>query len=149
MPNDASEMVEVLDDPELHRYVGGQPLQRQELRERYERQAVGRSTDGDERWFNWIIREHSGNPVGYVQASVGVASAVADVAWVIGPRFQRRGYAKEAASMMVSWLRSKGVITVTAHIHPDNSSSESVARAIGLAPSASMKDGEVKWSSQY
>jgi len=141
-------MVGVLDNPELYRYVGGQPLLLEELRERYERQAVGRSDDGHERWFNWIIREQSGNPVGYVQASVDVASGVADIAWVIGARFQSRGYAREAASVMVSWLRGKGVITVTAHIHPDNSPSESVARAIGLAPRASMKDGEVRWNDQ-
>ncbi len=51
--------------------------------------------------------------------------------------------------MMVSWLRSTGVITITAHIHPDNTPSERVARAIGLAPSASKKDAEVRWNSQY
>jgi RimJ/RimL family protein N-acetyltransferase len=103
-----------------------------------------------EHWLASPKREEIFGPlgVGYVQASVDVASGVADIAWVIGARFQRRGYAREAASVMVSWLRGKGVISVTAHIHPDNRPSESVARAIGLAPRASMKDGEVRWSDQ-
>jgi hypothetical protein len=37
-----------------------------------------------------------------------------------GARFQQRGYAREAAKAVVSWLRSTGVTAVTAHIHPDN-----------------------------
>src|SRR5262249_29903842 len=33
----ATEMVDLLDDPALHRYVGGRPLEADELRKRYER----------------------------------------------------------------------------------------------------------------
>jgi len=144
----ATEMVVVLDDLDLHRYVGGQPLLREELQKRYEHQARGRSDDGSEWWFNWIIRERiSGDAIGYVQATVEVASGVADVAWVVGSRFQGRGYAREAASAMLSWLCGKGVTAVTAHIHPDNRASEIVARAIGLGPTSTIADGEVMWKS--
>jgi RimJ/RimL family protein N-acetyltransferase len=139
-------MAAVLDDPELHRYVGGEPLRLEELQNRYKRQARGRSGDGSERWFNWIVRERrSGDPVGYVQATVEVASGVADVAWVVGSRFQGRGYAREAASGMLAWLRGNGVTGITAHIHPDNGASESVARAIGLSPTSKIAKGEVIW----
>src|SRR5262245_4995297 len=101
----AAEMAAVLDDEELHRHVGGRPQSVDELRERYERQARGRSPDGSQRWFNWIIRERaSGDPVGYVQATIDLASGVADVAWVVGTRHQGHGFAREAAAAMLSWL---------------------------------------------
>jgi len=142
----ASEMAVVLADPALHRYVGGRPLSSDELRARCGRQARGRSDDGAERWFNWIIRARdSGEAVGYVQASVDVASGAADVAWVVGTPFQGNRYAHEAASAMLGWLRGEGVSAVTAHLHPDNAPSAAVARALGLAPGSTIVDGEVRW----
>jgi RimJ/RimL family protein N-acetyltransferase len=145
----AREMVPVLDDPELHKYVGGKPLSLDELRERYQHQVRGRSRDGAQRWFNWIIRERAtGAAVGFVQATVEMASGTADVAWVVGSTFQRRRFAREAASAMVSWLRGQDVAAITAHIHPDNASSEGVARALGLAPTSTVRSGEVRWESR-
>lgn len=145
----AAEMVALLDDPELHRYVGGSPLRLHELERRYEHQVRGSSADGTARWFNWIVCDRtSGEAVGYVQATVEVASAVADVAWVIGSRFQRRGYAQEAAAAMTAWLRGQGVTALSAHIHPQNEASRAVARSIGLAPTATSVDGEVRWENE-
>ena len=149
-PSHADEMVAVLDDPELHRYVGGRPATLPELRERYERQARGRSADGTQRWLNWIVRERdTGAAAGYVQATVVVASGVADVAWVVGRRFQGREYAGEAAGAMTAWLRAAGVATVTAHIDPEHAASQAVARAIGLAPTTVTVDGETRWESEH
>lgn len=142
-------MAVLLGDPGLHRYVGGEPLSPDALRERYERQARGRSADGSQRWFNWIIRDRaSEDAAGYVQATVDVATEVADVAWVVGSRFQGRGFAREAASAMASWLRAAGVSAITAHVHSDNRASEKVARAIGLEPTATIVDGETRWESR-
>jgi len=146
-PRHATEMVRVLDDVELHRYVGGEPLALEELRQRYEHQARGWSADRSQRWLNWVVRLRSGEAAGYVQATVTVESGEADVAWVIGSRFQGRGYSREAAAAMVSWLRRQEVTEVTAHIHPDNTASNGVARAIGLAPTPVLVDGEVRWQS--
>jgi len=148
VPAHAEEMTAVLDDPGLHTYVGGRPLSSEQLRERYERLARGLSDDGSERWFNWIVRnDHSGEAVGYVQATVALASGIADVAWVIGSPFQGNGYASEAASAMVAWLRAGGASAVTAHIHPDNGPSQRVARAVGLVATSTIEDGEVIWRS--
>ncbi len=142
----ASEMAALLADPALHRYIGGRPLSSDELRARYARQVRGRSDDGTERWFNWIVRVcDSGEAVGYVQASVDAASGAADVAWVVGAPFQGNRYAHEAASAMVGWLHGEGVSAVTAHIHPDNAASAAVARALGLVPGSAVVDGEVRW----
>jgi RimJ/RimL family protein N-acetyltransferase len=139
-------MAAVLDDAALHRYTGGRPDSADELRRRYVRQARGRSPDGSERWVNWVVRERaSGEAVGYVQATVEDAAGAAELAWVMGSRFQRRGYATEAVQAMVGRLAEEGVALLRAHIHPGHAASAGVARAAGLAPSPVELDGEVRW----
>ena len=145
-PAHAVEMAPLLDDPALYRYTGGGPVPLRQLRERYERQARGRSADGRQLWFNWIVRETATSvAVGYVQATVDVESRAADVAWVIGSPHQGSGYAREAAGAMVAWLRSTGVTAVTAHVRPENVASAAVARAVGLAATPDVENGEVLW----
>jgi RimJ/RimL family protein N-acetyltransferase len=144
----ADEMVAVLDDPDLHVFVGGQPATRDELRARYERLVVGHSRDGSERWMNWVIRRRDdGRAVGTVQATVAEQDRTlsAEIAWVIGTAQQRQGFAREAALAMVAWLREHGVTSIVAHVHPQHEASKAVARALGLEPTDALVDGEVRW----
>ena len=148
-PEHADEMAPVLADPELHTFIGGEPATREQLRQRYARQAGGHSADGSQLWFNWILRREDGQTVGTVQATVTENStgASADVAWVIGSSYQRQGYAQEAAGAMVTWLREQGVGEIVAHVHPDHAASAAVARALGLAQTETIVDGELRWQS--
>lgn len=144
----AAEMAPLLEDPRLYAFTGGDPPTLDELRARYERQAAGRSPDGVERWFNWIVRRHDdGAAVGFVQATVsedqGPLTAV--LAWVLGVAFHGRGYAREAAAVAVTWLGDSGVERFVAHIHPGHRTSMGVARALGLSPTDAVVDGEVVW----
>jgi RimJ/RimL family protein N-acetyltransferase len=144
----AEETAPLFDDERLHRFIGGRPATVDELRSRYARQVLGRSADGCERWFNWIVRHHGmGAAIGMVQATVTSQQNVpaADVAWVIASSSQRRGYAREASAAMVAWLRTQGASVITAHIHPDHTGSIAVARALGLTPTDVMVRGEVRW----
>lgn len=143
----ADEVEPVLDDPDLHTFIGGKPATLAELRSRYSRQAVGRSADGRQLWFNWILRRTDGQTVGTVQATVSAEAETlsADVAWVIGGAYQRQGYAQEAARAMLTWLRENGVAEIVAHVHPEHGASAAVARALGLTPTATIVDGEVRW----
>jgi hypothetical protein len=96
----AEEMARVLDDRQLHTFIGGQPATSAELRGRYVKQIVGHSPDRSQRWLNWVAhRNDDGRLVGFVQATVSHQDhqLCADVAWVIGTAYQRRGYAQEAA----------------------------------------------------
>lgn len=141
-------MAPLLDDSRLHTFIGGEPATRDELRDRYTRQVVGRSPDGSQRWLNWVLRRRdSGQAVGTVQATVSEQDGrfTAEVAWVTGTTQQRRGYAREATRTMVGWLQQQGVEVVIAHVHPQHPASIAVARTVGLAPTSIVVDGEVRW----
>ncbi|WP_371633308.1 GNAT family N-acetyltransferase [Streptomyces sp. NBC_01259] len=142
----ADEMAAVLADPALHTFTGGAPQDAEALRSRYARQTAG-SPDPAERWWNWVLRVRGdGRLAGYVQATVDVTGARAEIAWVIGTGCQGRGYAKEAAAGLVAHLLDGGAVrTVVAHIHPDHAASEAVAASAGLVRTGEWEDGEVRW----
>ena len=144
----AAELAPVLDDAALHEFTGGSPLAPAALATSYARLAERRSPDGRQLWGNWVMRVRgTGLAVGTVQVTLpagGPAAGPSEVAWVVGPQAQGRGYAKEAASGLVAMLREAGW-TVIAHIHPAHLASQRVAGAAGLSPTGEVDDGEVCW----
>ena len=140
----AEEMAEVLSDPALHTYIGGAPSPPDALRARYERLVAG-SSDPAVSWCNWVLRlREDACLVGTVQATL--TRSAAEVAWVVGTPWQRRGLAGEAVRGLVGRLRAEPRMrTVIAHIHPDHRASAAVARSAGLAPTDRQQDGEVRW----
>ena len=137
-------MVNVLADPALYTFTGGEPPTLPELERRYRNQARGQSPDGSERWVNQIV-EVDGEPVGYVQATVPLAGGPVEIAWVIGRPWQGRGYARAAAQFLANKLREDGITHLMAHIHPKHTASQQIASAIGLVPTTTIVDGEVRW----
>ena len=145
--DDAEEMAEVLADPALHEFTGGEPATLDDLRDRYRSWVAGSGRDS-ERWLNWIVRRRGdGAAIGTVQATVMNPDdePVAFVAWTIGVGWQRQGYATEATIALVEWLVDHGVDSIVAHIHPQHTASASVASRAGLRPTSELADGEVVW----
>jgi uncharacterized protein len=138
----APAMVAVLADPSLYEFTGGSPPTLSELSARYARQSAGHSSDGFERWLNWVVVLDE-QPIGYVQATV--VGSEAEIAWVVSPAHQGRGLATEAATAMVDWLASAGVTRLVAHIHPDHEASARVGERLGLRRTDVVEDGEVRW----
>jgi RimJ/RimL family protein N-acetyltransferase/predicted N-acetyltransferase YhbS len=145
-PADADEMVGVLGDKRLYSFIGGRPPSLPELRSRYERLAACRSANGTEEWHNWIIRLRADRqPIGHAQATITAAGSAADVAWVVGSRWQGKGFASEAARAIVDWLEALGVDTITAHVHPHHHASAAVAANAGLVATGEVENGEQVW----
>ena len=140
-------MVAVLADVRLYTFIGGSPPGEAELSNTYARLLAG-SPHVDEEWANWIIRlKDTSEPIGYVQATV--TDDRAELAWLVGVAWQGRGYAKEAAAAVQTWLGSRGIERYGAHIHPEHVVSNGVARAIGLEPSGVFDaEGEMIWASE-
>lgn len=141
----ATAMFEILNDVTLHEFIGGQPPENAEaLCRRYETWERRRSPNGTELWFNWVLREREhGDLIGHAQAGVGAHHA--DVSWVIGSRWQRRGYASEAALRIVEWLVGMGVKEIQASINPDHLASIRVAEHAGLERTNEQSGGELVW----
>jgi RimJ/RimL family protein N-acetyltransferase len=146
----AREMRSVLADPALYLYIGGAPPSEAELRDRYARQVRGVSPDGRQGWLNWVLRlRREGRLVGVVQATLSEREGAigAELAWVVATQAQGAGLATEAASAVVEWLRTVGVVALSAHIHPDNVASAAVARRLGLVATPQLEAGEIRWES--
>ncbi len=149
-PLRADEMAPILDDPALHEYVGGQPESLKQLRERYARQVAGQSADGAQDWLNWIIRHRETKAaIGTVQATLHnqTEQTSAEIAWIVATAHQRQGYAKEAASAMVRWLRQREVKVLIAHVHLRHEASIGIARHLGLKATDVVNEGENEWTS--
>jgi RimJ/RimL family protein N-acetyltransferase len=144
----AEEMVDLLADRALYAFYADEASPTlAELRERYERQSRGRSSDGREEWHNWILRlRTTGDAVGFVQATVtGDDSArTVELAWVVGSAYQRHGLAGEAGAAVLTAMGRPGT-TVIAHIAPGHVASASVARRLGLHPTDQQHEGETRW----
>ncbi|MGP7999970.1 MAG: GNAT family N-acetyltransferase [Streptosporangiaceae bacterium] len=147
----AAELAPALDDPALHAFTGGAPLDEAALAARYARLAQRRSPDGSQQWGNWVIRVRATRrAAGTVQATLpagGPAAGPAEVAWVVARDVQGRGYASEAARSLDGRLRAAGW-PVLAHIHPGHLASQRVAAAAGLSPTSDVHDGEICWITQ-
>lgn len=143
----AEPMATVLADPQLHAFIGGAPDTAPQLRSRYTRMLAGPG-DPAESWCNWVIRLREYRQLtGTVQATVSpdADGLRAEIAWVVGTPWQRRGIATEAILALVDWLARQPIQSVIAHIHPDHAASAAVATAAGLNPTAEIHDGEIRW----
>src|ERR1700744_3832427 len=116
-PAHAEEMAPLLGDRRLYAFTGGLPPTLAELRARYARQAAGRSPDGVERWFNWIVRRRDdGLAIGFVQAAMSddPPPPIAVLGWALGVEFHGHGYAREAVGAMLQWLEAIGTARAVA-----------------------------------
>ena len=144
-PEVAPEMVAVLADASLYTFIGGGPPTVDELAARYRGWARG-APRRDDAWHNWVVRlADDGQAIGHVQATVIDDGREADIAWVIGTRWQGRGYASEAAQALVEWLEAGGTTTITAHVHPGHAASARVAANAGLERTTDVENGEIVW----
>ncbi len=129
----AAELYAVVSDPSLYEYIDAkEPESEASLRDRLQRLESRLSPDGTEHWLNWIVRNASGELVGYVQATV-TPDHSAEIAYVLGRAHWRRGYASAACRAMIAELRSSyGVTRLTATLDPANTASLALVRKLGL-----------------
>lgn len=143
---DADAMFDLYADARMYAFTGDPTPTIEDLRARYERLAVGRSADGRQQWWNWIVRRlEDGAPVGAMQATIDDDGRHALVAWDVGVAWQGRGFASEAADAVVQWLDHRGVVTIEAYVHPDHVASARVAAKVGLDVTDEIVDGERVW----
>lgn len=143
-------MVDVLGFVSIYEFIGGEPPSLDQLHRRYALQSVGHSDDSVQGWLNWVVRRSDTEAaIGFVQATLerDPAGTTADIAWVIAPPHQQRGYASEASAAMAHWLQEHGVDRLVAYVHPRHQASANVAQRLGLHVTDIENDGEIRWES--
>ena len=145
MASHAAVMFPILSDMQLYQFTGDEPPESEAaLEARYRKLESRKSADGSQLWLNWVVHLEERNiSVGYVQATV--LASHADIAWVIGSKWQGRGYASEAAAALVKWLLANGVTVIRCCIHLDHIASQRVAANAGFNKSNLVDDGEDVW----
>lgn len=124
----AARVFDDLQDPALYAYIlEPRPGSLAQLEARYAQLAAG-SGRVHERWLNWIAFDGE-TPVGTLQATV-YPDHRAEVAWVIFPRYWRRGF----GTLAVAWLLQQlgDVVLAEATIDPRNAASLALATKLGF-----------------
>lgn len=99
----AEEMFVVLSDPAIYEYENEPPPSLEWLRARFTKLESRQSSDGQERWLNWVIRLPKSELVGYVQATVRPNGRAA-IAYELSSPYWGRGLARQAVQAMISEL---------------------------------------------
>ncbi|MEJ6023362.1 GNAT family N-acetyltransferase [Ramlibacter sp. PS4R-6] len=128
----APAMFELLSDAAIYEFENEPPASVAALRQRFKRLESRRSPDGSQQWLNWVIRLHSGDVAGYVQATVH-GDGRAALAYVLGSRYWGKGIATRAVRAMIGELRAKhGVNDCIAIIKSRNARSSRLLQRLGF-----------------
>jgi RimJ/RimL family protein N-acetyltransferase len=136
----AEEMFGVLSDERIYTYLPTDPpASLDALRESYEFLAKGESPDGRERWLNWIlISRAEERALGFFQATVREPESC-KIAYILNPRQQGTGHAREASLALISHLfDTYDIPAVEAFIDTRNEPSIRLVRALGLVRARSI-----------
>lgn len=117
----AEEMHAVLSDPSIYAFLAPEvPPTLEALQLAYERRALGRSPDGAELWFNWMVRRDDGRLIGYVQATVEAPDRCW-IGYVLNAEGRGAGHATRAVAAMIAYLReAHGVQRLLASVEAGN-----------------------------
>jgi ribosomal-protein-alanine N-acetyltransferase len=102
----AHEMFAVLSDPAIYEFENEPPANEETLRKRYEHLESRSSSDGTERWLNWVIRLPGGRLAGYVQATV-LPDKTAYVAYELNSQYWRQGIGSISVMAMMKELHEQ------------------------------------------
>lgn len=141
----AHEMFSVLNDSQLNEFTDDKPPESEEwLKDRFKKLESRVSPDYHQFWFNWVVRSIELNClVGYIQSTVFKDNA--DMAWVISPSMQKKGYGYKAVILAIKQLREKGNNNFSCHIKPTNVASINLARKVGFTFSNKYEGVEEIW----
>lgn len=129
----AAEMFVVLGDPAIYAHENEPPPSAEWLRARFERLETRLSADGTQHWLNWVVRLPSGEPIGYVQATVHPSHRAA-IAYVLNSRHWGQGLATAAVELMVAELVARyGVLGLSAVLKATNTRSQRLLERMGFA----------------
>jgi len=120
-----------LSDVGLYEFLMDRPPDSVEwLRERYQRLSTRQSTDGRERWWNWVLRLGGGELIGTVQATI--RDQEAEIAYLVFRAYWGRGLGLEAVGEVIRELAGVGVMSIGACADRENARSRRLLERLGF-----------------
>jgi len=133
-PDDLAALHELQSDPEVCRYLLYEPRSLEKVAEVLERDAAATRLAEPDDYVQPAIRDASGCLVGTMYFRLtSVDDRTAEIGWALMPRAQGRGYAREAASLLLDLAFGElGLHRVYAELDPRNEASVALCLRLGM-----------------
>ena len=126
-PGDLEESLRLWSDPATVRYIGDRPLTREEVWSRLLRH-LGHWQVYNYGYFVVLHEDRFIGEVGIAEFKREGLNLGPEVGWVLHPKAQGRGYAREAVQTILDWFARP----TSCIIHPDNNASLKLAVQLGF-----------------
>ena len=98
---------------------------------------------------SWVICLKDETPIGYISMDIPYPQlGVGEIGYVIGEKFQRNGYAREAVSAVAKeYLINRDLYLIEAKCNEDNKVSQILLNKIGFLEEARLRDRRIDFDS--
>lgn len=141
-PDDFDALYAIQSDPEVCRYLLYEPRSAQRVREVLERDAAASRLAEPDDYLQPAVRDSSGGLIGTMYLRLAsVADRSAEIGWLLDPRMQGKGYAREAAALVLDLAFGElGLHRVFAELDPRNAASVALCERLGMRHEAHLRE---------
>ncbi|SFR86669.1 Protein N-acetyltransferase, RimJ/RimL family [Microbacterium sp. cf046] len=141
-PDDFDALYAIQSDPEVCRYLLYEPRSPERVHEVLERDAAATRLATGEDFVQPAIRDATGRLIGTMYFKLAsVEDRTAEIGWLLDPRFQGQGYAREAAAVLLDLAFGElGLHRVYAELDPRNTASVALCLRLGMREEAFLRE---------
>lgn len=125
-------------DEQLGKFILGYPMTRETMKS-----FVMTMAGNENAWV--IVEKKSGQCIGYITVDIPYPQlAIGEIGYVIGERFQRKGYAYESVSELLRiYLEEKSLYMMEAKYNSNNVSSEKLLKKLGFVTDGILRNRRI------
>ena len=129
-------------DPEVCRYLLYEPRTPERVHEVLERDAAATRLENPEDFVQPAIRDSTGRLIGTMYLKLAsLDDKSAEIGWLLDPRFTGKGYAREAAALLLDLAFGElGLHRVYAELDPRNVASVALCERLGMRHEAHFRE---------
>lgn len=141
-PDDFEALYAIQSDPDVCRYLLYEPRSAEKVREVLARDAAATRLAEPDDYVQPAIRDATGLLVGTMYFRIAsLDDKSAEIGWLLSPRFQGRGYAAEAAGLLLDLAFGElGLHRVSAELDPRNDASVALCLRLGMRHEAHFRE---------
>ncbi|MCR2762840.1 GNAT family N-acetyltransferase [Microbacterium sp. zg.B48] len=141
-PHDFDALYAIQSDPEVCRYLLYEPRSPERVRDVLDRDAAATRLAAPDDYLQPAIRNSAGQLIGTMYLRLAsVPDKAGELGWLLDPRFQGRGYAREAAGLLLDLSFGElGLHRVFAELDPRNAASVALCERLGMRREAHFRE---------